>query len=120
MWIFTKDGFVSAVRKKEYPDFITVRARDRQSLTGLAELAEAEIAKSPDGDYPYRVFVKPEVFANWVTEEALDIDYHNFKTKVSQVRGWDFVAALHDVWTAMLQVEDADAREGVATKVNPS
>ena len=33
MWIFTKNGFVSAVRKKEYPDFITVRARDRESLT---------------------------------------------------------------------------------------
>ena len=50
----------------------------------------------------------------------MDIDYHNFKTKVSQTRGYQFVAALHDVWTAMLQVEDDDAREGEATKVNPS
>jgi hypothetical protein len=120
MWIFTKNGFVSAVRKKEYPDFITVRARDRESLTGLADFAAAEIAKSPDGDYPYRAFVRPDVFANWVAEESLDIDYHNFKTKVSQTRGYQFVAALHDVWTAMLQVEDDDAREGEATKVNPS
>lgn len=120
MWIFTKNGFVSAVRKNEYPDFITVRARDRESLTGLAEFADAEIAKSPDGDYPYRTFVKPEVFADWVSEESFDIDYHNFKSKVSQVRGYEFVQALHDVWAAMLQVEDPDARIGVATKVDPS
>ena len=39
MWVFTETGFVSAVRKPEEPKYITVRAREKQSLEVLSELA---------------------------------------------------------------------------------
>ena len=52
MWIFTETGFISAVRKTENPDVITVRSRDRDSLQPLASAAGVEIARSPYGDYP--------------------------------------------------------------------
>lgn len=120
MWVFTKNGFVSAVRKKEYPDYLTVRARDRESLVELSDIADVQIAKSPDGDYPYRVFVKPEVFSSWVAEAALDIDYVNFKSVVAKVRGYEFAHALHDVWVAMLKVEDEDSRQGIGEKIEPN
>jgi len=62
MWIFTDTGFISAVRKPEHPDLITVRARDRKSLKSLAAKANVEIKRSPFGDYPCRVFVSEQSF----------------------------------------------------------
>ncbi len=111
MWIFTSTGFVSAVRKYDRPDVITVRSRDRRSLEPLTETAGVEIAVSPFGDYPYRAFIEPEVFTKWVAEQAEAIDYDNFKNRVGQTRGYEFTDALHNVWVAMLAVEDSSREE---------
>lgn len=110
MWIFTDTGFVSAVRKYDRPDVITVRARDRESLEALTASTGDEIAHSPQGDYPYRAFVKPEAFTKWVAEMSADISYDNFKSQVAHTRGYHYTHALHDVWVAMLQTEDELAR----------
>ena len=111
MWVFTSTGFVSAVRKADRPDVITVRSRDRKSLEPLATKAKVEIKVSPYGDYPYRAFVEPEVFTEWVAQQANQIDYDNFKNKVAKTRGYAFVDALHNVWVAMLVAEDASRAE---------
>jgi hypothetical protein len=111
MWIFTSTGFVSAVRKYDRPDVITVRSRDRRSLEPLTETAGVEIVVSPFGDYPYRAFIEPEVFTKWVAEQADDIDYDNFKSRVGSTRGHEFTDALHNVWVAMLAVEDSSREE---------
>ncbi len=110
MWIFTETGFVSAVRKSEYPDVITGRARDRESLEALAAKAGIEIARSPYGDYPYRAFVHPEVFASWVSEVASTIEYDNFKSHIARTKGYDYAHTLGSVWSVMLDTEDDDAR----------
>ena len=110
MWIFTETGFVSAVRKHDNPEVITVRARDRESLEPLAQRAGVDIVRSPKGDYPYRAFVEPAVFTAWVSDVASDISYGNFKSQVLHTRGSHFTHALHDVWAAMLSVEDEEAR----------
>ncbi len=110
MWIFTDTGFVSAVRKNDRPEVITVRARDRESLEALTATTGDEIAHSPHGDYPYRAFVKPEAFTKWVAEMSADIRYDNFKSQVAHTRGYHYTHALHDVWVAMLQTEDELAR----------
>ena len=110
MWIFTETGFVSAVRKHDNPDVITVRARDRESLQALAVTSGVEIARSPRGDYPYRAFVKPEVFAQWVSAVAADIDYDNFKSHIAHTKGYDYAHTLGSVWSVMLDTEDSDAR----------
>ena len=111
MWVFSGTGFVSAVRKHDRPDVITVRSRDRKSLEPLAEKANVEIKVSPYGDYPYRAFVEPAVFTEWVAEQADEIDYENFKNRVAKTRGYDFVHALHNVWVAMLGAEDCSREE---------
>jgi hypothetical protein len=110
MWIFSETGFVSAVRKHENPDVITVRSRDRESLEALATTAGVEIAQSPQGDYPYRAFVKPEVFAQWVSVVAAEIDYDNFKSHIAHTKGYDYAHTLGSVWSAMLDTEDSNAR----------
>ena len=111
MWVFTNTGFVSAVRKHDRPNVITVRSRDRKSLEPLAEKANVEIKVSPYGDYPYRAFVDPAGFTEWVAEQANEIDYDNFKNQVAKARGYDYTHALHDVWVAMLATEDASREE---------
>jgi len=114
MWIFTETGFISAVRKDDRPEVITVRARDRESLEPLASTAGVEIAKSPHGDYPYRAFLSPEVFAAWVSEVALSLDYDNFKSHIARTKGYDYAHTLGSVWSVMLDTEDDDARSVTA------
>jgi hypothetical protein len=111
MWVFTSTGFVSAVRKHDRPDVVTVRSRDQKSLEQLATKAGVDIKISPFGDYPYRAFIKPEIFTEWVAEEASAIDYDNFKNRVATTRGYGFVEALHKVWVAMLGTEDKSREE---------
>jgi hypothetical protein len=37
--------------------------------------------------------------------QASSIQYENFKSKVTNIRDYHFVDALHNVWAAMLKVE---------------
>jgi hypothetical protein len=111
MWIFTETGFISIVRKPEHPGVLTVRARDRKSLELLAAKAGVEIKRSPNGDYPYRVFVGDGPFLEWFLDRGGELQYDNFKNRVAKTRGYDFAHALSDVWVAMLQVEDEGSRD---------
>lgn len=101
--VLTATGFVSAVRKTDRPEVYTVRSRDRKSLEPIAEFAMAEIIETPYGDYPLRVYVEPAVFVEWLAEQASNIEYSNFKSRVTTTRGYKFVEVLHDVWAAMLK-----------------
>jgi len=113
MWIFSETGFISAVRKADRPDVITIRSRDKESLESIAALADVEVARSPYGDYPYRVFVDPQVFATWLSDVVLSLDYDNFKSHIAHTRGYDYAHELGRVWSVMLATEDADARADV-------
>jgi len=107
MWLFTNTGFVSAV--SEGKDLM-VRARDKQSLEPIAESAKVNIISTPKNDYPYRVIVTHEFFAQWVAHMAININYKNFKSEVASTRGYGFAHPLMDVWSAMHEVEDQGAR----------
>lgn len=112
MWIFTQTGFVSVVRNESNDAFMHVRARDAQSLEELATLSGEAVAKTPDGDYPYRIDVPETVLVSWLTTSVGAVDYPtDFKGRVGQVRGWDFADPLHTVWDAMKTVEDGGARQ---------
>lgn len=110
MWIFSETGFISAVRKNDRPEVITVRGRDRKSLEPLADFAEVDIAKSPNGDYPYRLFVSTDKWVAWVTLVAMNVDYDNFKSHVAETRGYEYAHELSRVWSVMLDTEDENAR----------
>ncbi len=110
MWLFTNTGFVSAVSNGKD---LMVRARDRESLQPIAEAANTEIITTPQNDYPYRVVVSHEFFANWVAHMARGIAYKNFKSEVAATRGYEFAHPLMKVWSAMHEVEDKEAREPI-------
>ena len=108
MWVFSETGFISAISKSG--DLFQVRARDRQSLEDLAVSTGVEIIKTPQGDYPYRVELAREQFITWMVDQMEAIDYNNFKSRVHDTRGYEFVSPLHQVWSTMHEVEDKDAR----------
>ncbi len=65
---------------------------------------------TPLADYPYRISITNEQFAAWVNQQALSIDYKNFKSEVADTRGYGFAKPLNQVWSVMHDVEDEKAR----------
>jgi len=115
MWLFTQNGFVSAVAHRHKVGVLLVRARDRESLDSLIDYTSSpdlpnEIHHTPSADYPYRLEIDRMQFARWLVDQTYDIDYDNFKNRVHDVRGDDFAMPLHKVWDVMHDVEDIDAR----------
>lgn len=108
MWIFSQTGFVSVVQHWDKPDILVVRAREKQSLSGLSAALGAPIVATPTNDYPFRLEAPKTLFADWVQDQVLNIDYANYKSKMSHTRGSEFAWALSDVWLAMHQVEERD------------
>lgn len=109
MWIFTQDGFISAVDNGHVPGKLSVRARDKKSLELLAALTQQDIKQSVRSDYPYRVYVTKEEFANFLLGHVDELDYPNFKDRVYDTRGAEFAHACGKVWAAMLDVTDEEA-----------
>lgn len=101
MWVFTKFGFFSAVRKG---DKIAVRARRREHLEKLCAFLPQKwkIETSTDTDYKYRVRMAPAVWSEVLELIAEDIDYDNFKGAVE--RG-AYLDALHRVWHEMHKIQ---------------
>ena len=110
MWIFTETGFISAVRTSKGSTDLKVRSRDRLSLEPLSQMAGVEIIKSPNVDYPYRVFITPKQLQEFLASTVDALEYDNFKSQVYVTRGYEFAHALGDVWSTMHDVEDLEAR----------
>jgi hypothetical protein len=110
MWLFTETGFLSAVQKDPSKPELSVRARDKQSLADLAAKYDLKIIQTPLADYPYRVEIPKEQFAQWVANEVNLISYSNFKNQVAVVRDSKFAKLLGSVWSIMLGAEDKEAR----------
>jgi CRISPR/Cas system CSM-associated protein Csm3 (group 7 of RAMP superfamily) len=93
-----------------------VRARDAESLQDLADLSGEKIKSTPTGDYPYRVVVTDSILTEWMSRSIEIADYTNFKSRVAVSRGHGFADALMLVWSVMHDVEDSNARLGLAVR----
>jgi hypothetical protein len=111
MWLYTETGFISAVTHWENPSIVVVRSRDYQSLLPVADFADEVIQQTPNNDYPIRVEVKREVFAEWVAEQVTTMEYTNYKSRMYETRGPKFAHTLGDVWSTMHQIETARYEE---------
>jgi hypothetical protein len=125
MWIFTRYGFVSVACASRQDgtideDTVMVRARSRQHLVNLKKrfpdtsLGKAEILASAATDYEYRVVVPKAVWADILSELAMEQTWSNFKneadrftTRKKMARG--YVDTLHEIWSIMRSL---GAREG--------
>ena len=84
MWVFTQDGFMSVVEHRDDQECLIVRARARQDLETLAKFGGVDVIVMPEADYYFRVEVTRTVFAAFMREQVLDIDYPNFKGRLHE------------------------------------
>lgn len=109
MWIFTEDGFFSAVNKGGDADTICVRARCRQDLENLLTRLDRDfglIQESPANDYPLRVFLERSEWIAYVTDCSRNLDYQNFKAHAIPHGDYARKTAYHDVWHTMHRLEN--------------
>lgn len=90
MWVFTKDGFFSAVKKSEQKGtcLITIRARARNDLVNAKKamgLKRCKIISNGGTDYEFRMVVKKEKWANYLFNQTMALDYENFKGKIYEI-----------------------------------
>jgi len=101
MWVFTRDGFYSAVADKKDPSTLMIRARDEGDIAALAARCGTTWTHTPDADYAYRTVVKRAVFGRYLAAEAEGIDYENFKSMVMRRIGVARERIYADVWSVL-------------------
>ncbi len=115
MWVFTKFGFYSVVKKPDCaPDELEVRARCRKDLERLKKQTgvKSKILTNTGTDYPFRIRMKREIWAKFLADEAMSIGYANFKDQVlsnkieSPRRRKHRHDVYSDVWKALLSLSD--------------
>lgn len=114
MWIQTKFGFFSIVRKKEdaADGTLTIRARVEGDLENLRDhfLPEmGEISKTPHNDYRFRARAPQAAVANALAKAVMDIGYGNFKNEVAAKQGNARAKVYGKVWDVLYQMQDNPA-----------
>lgn len=119
MWVFTEDGFYSAVRERragKHKGQMVVRGRSLEDL-------ERFVAKYADGkaspihttgggeftDYGYRFWMSPEDFGSALARVAEAVEYTNFKSRALKTLGSKREHLLHDIWSVMAKVQPGGA-----------
>lgn len=108
-WILFPDAFVSVVTHEDQPTKVVVRARLRGDIERL--LPGAEVEKTPQADYLYRVTVD----RNWLTEAVAfrlrQMTYTNVKGAISKSDDSGRAFMMNRIWAAGLDAQ-RDAERG--------
>ena len=110
MWIATKVGFFSIVRKDE-KDF-HVRARLRPDLVELMDLAgiESEIFESEYADYRFRIVVDSDTVRKIGVILFEEIDYDNFKNTIhDSSTQHEKCEAYDNIWSLMWALQEDES-----------
>lgn len=107
MWIFTKEGFFSAVFDKYCNrGELMIRSRCRDDLGRLSKKLYgyqdgSKIFKIPHADYRFRMKATKNDWAEYLVNCALDVDYANVKDKIVPAGDNLRQDAYYQVWTAL-------------------
>jgi len=111
MWLITNQGFTSAVQDRNDPDSLFVRARVKDDLKPLVMHAfarksrkawESYVTTSSNSDYAFRTHVTKRQFADFLADQALGIDYTNFK---NSVKSKPHHHAYMEIWTVLSRLQ---------------
>lgn len=103
MWLFTRFGFFSIVRKVDGKD-LTIRSRTKGDLDRLRNhyLPTLSPARQHEGtDYPWRAIASDNELTQAMKIIVEDIDYPNFKDEVAFGLGKDRAGRYAQVWLAL-------------------
>lgn len=105
MWVFCSCGFFSAVEHRCDSSLVMIRARFDGDLEKLLKKYDikADVLKTACADYPFRVTISKDQWANAVKSEAESIDYDNFKSSVHEGTARD--TAYLRCWSALRQAQ---------------
>ena len=101
MWIFLSNSFLSVVQKPGDTDLLTVRARIEGDIERV--FPGAQVQTNQGTDYKYRTKVLREVVAKALHDQAMSVDYANFKSTVKTKKRHD---AYMSVWSAMYAAQE--------------
>ena len=107
MWIFLSDAALSIVHKDCAPDELLVRARMQGHIEAV--FPDAKVTESTHTDYRYRAVIKREVVAKALADQAMKLNYGNYKNSVKNHRFHD---ALSAVWGIMARLQPTPPYSG--------
>ena len=106
MWIASKYGFFSIVKKKEG---FHVRGRSLKDLKNLKKAAsiDYEILERVGTDYAYRIIVDKKGLKKVMSAMEESIDYKNFKNKIHGIKDQKSkVHAYSNLWADLYILQD--------------
>jgi hypothetical protein len=104
MWVFTVDGFFSAVQHRDTPGAVMVRGRAEADIQHLATRLGVPVQTTPGGDYGYRCTVPAVDWASYLTDTVAELDYDNFKAACHGEGDRD--RAMMRCWAAMADFQN--------------
>ena len=116
MWIASRFGWVSIVRKGGNGKEWQIRARVRKDLLSLiaaAKLQDQKVIETFDSDYRYRIVLEKEQLGRVFEALESSIDYPNFKSVVAKIRGQEkHLQAYHKIWAIMAGLQPRQSTFG--------
>jgi hypothetical protein len=120
MWVMTQEGFYSVVafdsskvstETKNAEDHLLVRARVRKDLEALIKYVPClEIRRDESADYMFRTVMTREQWMACLAGATVEIDYTNFKNRVSSSQGDNRSGVYHRVWSTLLALQPGPRR----------
>ncbi len=108
MWVFTIDGFFSAVQKPKDRSThrITIRARNREDLVRFKDRMNLQnrILSTPAGDYPFRIVTTKKTWGRYLDRMARIMEYSNFKSECDRM-GLKRGGVYHRIWSVLQDLE---------------
>lgn len=109
MWIMTPTSFLSVVHKDCAPDELLVRSRMKGHIEAV--FPGANVTESTNTDYRYRAVLPRAVVAKALADQAMNLQYNNYKNTVKNSRFHD---ALASVWSIMARLQPTRPYSGAA------
>lgn len=109
MWIFTVDGYFSAVQDKDDPSRIMVRSRqenDLQTLLKRLGSEDLEILAWTGSDYAFRVFMPRDLWISYLEMSGQELNYTNFKARAIAPGDHSRSDTYHQIWRKLKNWQD--------------
>ena len=108
MWLFTRDGFFSAIQDNYCKTSeVIVRTRVKRDLLRLLikiGRSDDNIITLPNADYRYRIKLAKQEWAKYLSSEAMNLDYSNVKDAITDGL-CERSEAYYACWTSLYQFQ---------------
>jgi hypothetical protein len=103
MWVFTKDGFFTAVSKQCRQDEIMIKANSRRDLEKLLRKTNTQgpIQESPEPAYRFHVILEKASWIQYLSDYVQSLNYETVRDNIVAQNDAARHEAYQAVWTTM-------------------